>query len=69
MVVSQRPFDPYRAGAKVYRAYRAAHPTDNPAIHLISIEFQSISNNQGFQSKKLFSLPSIVIILQSMQLL
>jgi hypothetical protein len=23
MVVSQRPFDPYQAGAEVYRAYRA----------------------------------------------
>jgi hypothetical protein len=35
MVVSQRPFDPYQAGAEVYRAYRAggwaARPTDNPA--------------------------------------
>jgi hypothetical protein len=37
MAVSQRPFDPYRVGTKVYRAYRpggrlgqAAHPTDNP---------------------------------------
>jgi hypothetical protein len=37
MAASQRPFDPYRAGAKVYRAYRAggrpgqaARPTDNP---------------------------------------
>jgi hypothetical protein len=35
--VGQCPFDPYRAGAKVYRAYRAggrprraARPTDNP---------------------------------------
>jgi hypothetical protein len=37
MAVSQRPFDPYQAGAEVYRAYRAggrpgraARPTDNP---------------------------------------
>jgi hypothetical protein len=38
MAVSQRPFDPYRVGVKVYRAYRAggraggrpACPTDNP---------------------------------------
>jgi hypothetical protein len=35
--VNQRPFDPYQAGAKVYRKYRAsrrprkvARPTDNP---------------------------------------
>jgi hypothetical protein len=34
--VSQCPFDPYRAGAKVYWTYwaggRAARPTDNPGL-------------------------------------
>jgi hypothetical protein len=34
--VNQHPFDPYRAGVKVYQAYRAggwaAHPTDNPDL-------------------------------------
>jgi hypothetical protein len=38
--VSQCPFDPYRAGAKVYRAYRAggraARPTDNPDLVTVS---------------------------------
>jgi hypothetical protein len=36
MAISQRPFDPYRAGAKVYRAYRAnrrpALQTTLPAV-------------------------------------
>jgi hypothetical protein len=36
-------------------------------IHLISIEFQNIDNNQGSPPKKTFSFSSIVIILQSMK--
>jgi hypothetical protein len=38
-------------------------------IHLISIEFQNIDNVPGFPPKKLFLSPSIVIILQSVNLL
>jgi hypothetical protein len=42
MAASQRPFDPYQAGAKVYRAYRAGGraggPTDNPAPNSFAIE-------------------------------
>jgi hypothetical protein len=35
------------------------------SIHLISIEFQNIDNDQGNPPKKVFSPPSIVIIYQS----
>jgi hypothetical protein len=44
MAVSQRPFDPYRAGVKVYRAYRAggrpgraARPTYNLVHSVINV--------------------------------
>jgi hypothetical protein len=43
--VSQRLFDPYRAGTKVYQAYRAGSPSgraggcaNNPTLHLVELE-------------------------------